>query len=171
MTSAVSPPARGEAAPPTEDVLSRLAEMPALLARAGSSLDMATLRRPGPDGGFSLVEHAWHLADLEREGYGERLRRLLAEAEPSLPDFDGARIARERDYPSLSFVDGLRRFSEARTGNIAFLRGLPDAAWSREGTQEGVGPVRLADVPRMMAEHDAGHRAEIEALVAFLRRG
>jgi hypothetical protein len=170
-TTAVSPPARGEAGPPPEDVLFRLAEMPALLGRAGSSLDAETLRRPGPDGAFSLVEHAWHLADLEREGYGERLRRLLAESDPALPDFDGARIARERDYPSLSFAEGLRAFSEARARNLASLRALPGEAWSRTGVQDGVGRVCLADVPRMMVEHDAGHRAEIEALVAFLRRG
>jgi uncharacterized damage-inducible protein DinB len=168
-TSTVSP-SRGEAAPPTEDVLSRLAEMPGLLARAASSLDAEDLRRAGPDGAFSLVEHAWHLADLEREGYGERLRRLQSESEPRLADFDGARIARERDYRSLSFADGLRAFRKARARNLEVLRELPEAAWSRTGTQEGVGQVRLADVPRMMAEHDAGHRGEIEALVSFLRR-
>ena len=170
MTTSTVSPSRGEAAPPTEDVLSRLAEMPGLLARAASSLDAEDLRRAGPDGAFSLVEHAWHLADLEREGYGERLRRLQSESEPRLADFDGARIARERDYRSLSFADGLRTFAEARARNLALLRAMPDSAWSRTGTQEGVGRVCLADVPRMMAEHDAGHRVEIEALVAFLRR-
>jgi hypothetical protein len=29
----------------------------------------------------------------------------------------------------------------------------------------GIGPVTVADVPRMMLEHDAGHRAEILALL------
>jgi hypothetical protein len=32
-----------------------------------------------------------------------------------------------------------------------------------------VGRLCLADVPRLMAEHDAGHREETAALVAFLR--
>jgi hypothetical protein len=169
-TTAARPPSRGEAGPLTEDVLSRLAEMPDVLARAGLALDAAALRRRGPDGAFSLVEHAWHLADLEREGYGERLRRLQTESEPHLPDFDGARVARERNYRSLSFADGHSTFSEARARNLALLRALPESSWSREGTQEGVGRVRFADVPRMMDEHDAGHRAEIEALVAFLGR-
>jgi DinB superfamily len=168
--TAAKPPVAGEAAPPPDPLLAALAEMPNILSRAAVSLDAEALRRPGPDGAFSLVEHAWHLADLEREGYGERLRRLQSESEPHLPDFDGARVARERDYRSLSFEDGLRAFSEVRTRNLALLRTLTESSWSREGTQEGVGRVRLADVPRLMAEHDAGHRAEIEALVVYLRR-
>ena len=167
-TTAAKPPALDESGPPAESLLAALAEMPQVLARAAAFLAADALRRPGPDGAFSLVEHAWHLADLEREGYAERLRRLETEDEPRLPDFDGGRIARERAYRTLSFADGLRAFAEARAQNLARLRGLAPQAWSRSGTQEGVGRVRLADVPRMMAEHDAGHRAEIEALIAFL---
>jgi hypothetical protein len=104
-------------------------------------------------------------------GYAERLRRLHTENEPALPDFDGARVARESDYRSRSFADGVGAFRDARGRNIAVLQALPASAWSRAGTQEGVGPVRLADIPRMMAEHDAGHREEIRALLAALRRG
>jgi len=170
IATAAKPPAPGEAAPPPEDLLASLAEMPTLVARAGTGLDEEALRRPGPDGAFALIEHAWHLADLEREGYAERLRRLEAEDAPVLPDFDGARIARERAYRTLSFADGVRAFAERRARNLAFLRALPDDAWARAGTQGGVGRVRLADVPRMMAEHDAGHRAEIAALLAVLRQ-
>jgi hypothetical protein len=169
-TSTASPPARGDFTPPSPDLLATLDEMPGLVARAGAGFDVETLRRPGPDGAFSLVEHAWHLADLERMGYAERLRRLEEETEPALPDFDGARVARERDYRSLSFAEGVRAFREARSHNLTVLRALPPTAWSRAGTQEGVGPVRLADIPRMMAEHDGSHRGEIAELVAFLRR-
>jgi hypothetical protein len=169
-TSTVPEPSEREAVPPSPDLLATLAEMPDAVAAAGASFDAETLRRQGADGAFSLVEHAWHLADLERMAYGERLRRLQSEDEPALPDFDGARVARERDYRSLSFAEGVQAFRAARARNLAVLRGLPEAAWARAGTQEGVGTVRLADVPHMIAEHDAGHRAEIRALLEFLGR-
>ncbi len=169
ITTAARPPAPEKAAAPAPDLLASLEEMPAFLARASTGLDEEALRQPGSDGAFSLVEHAWHLADLERSGYAERLRRLQTEDEPALPDFDGARVARERAYRTLSFAEGLRAFADARARNLALLRALPDDAWSRAGTQEGVGRVRLADVPRMMVEHDAGHRGEIQALLASLR--
>jgi len=42
----------------------------------------------GRRGAFCPVEHCWHLADLEREGYGVRIQRLLRENQPLLRDFD-----------------------------------------------------------------------------------
>lgn len=137
--------------------------MPDFLAQRFGALSAEEAARPGPGGTFAPVEQCWHLADLEREGYGLRIRRLLDEDAPALPDFDGARVAEERRYRTLSLAEGLRAFAEARSANLAALEALTDAQWSRAGTQEGVGAVMLCDVPVMMAEHDAAHRGEIEA--------
>ena len=141
----------------------QLAAMPEVLERAFADLAADARTRPGADGAFSPVEHCWHLADLEREGYALRIRRLLAEDEPQLSDFDGARIAAERNYRQLSLAEGLAAFRTARRDNLAVLRALTTTQWYRSGTQEGVGRITLADIPRMMVEHDASHRVEIEA--------
>ena len=53
-----------------------------------------------------------------------RIRRLLTEVEPALPDFDGERVAQERNYKSLSLADGLEAFRRARAENLAALRAL-----------------------------------------------
>ena len=137
--------------------------MPGALAERFASLSSEEAARPGPGETFSPVEQAWHLADLEREGFGVRIRRLLDEDDPSLPDFDGARLAEERRYRSRSLDEGLAAFTSARAANLALLRTVGPAQWSRAGTQEGVGRVALCDLPQMMSEHDAAHRAEIEA--------
>ena len=152
-----------------EALLVTLESTAALLSRAAASLSPAEARRRPAAGGLSLVENIWHLADLEREGYGVRIRRLLAEDEPVLPDFDGERVARERDYKSLSLDEGLAAFRQARAENIAALRRLSDREWERRGTQEGVGRIGLCDVPAMMAEHDEAHRKEIDAWVRARR--
>jgi hypothetical protein len=102
------------------------------------------------------------MADLEREGYAVRIRRLLAEDDPELQDFDGARIAIARDYRSLDLGAGLEAFRAARAENLRVLRALTEAQWLRPGSQEGVGKVTLCTIPAMMAEHDRGHRQEIE---------
>jgi len=109
------------------------------------------------------VEHCWHLADLEIEGFGERIRRLSEDVEPELPDFDGGRLAEERLYRTRSLADGIAAFRAARRENLRRLRSLTPEQWLRRGTQDGVGPVSLCDLPAMMAEHDAAHREEIEA--------
>src|SRR5438445_66202 len=137
-------------------LLDTLAEMPAWLARNARAAGGDDAARRAPEGAFSLVEQAWHLADLEREGYGERIRRLRGEERPRLPDFDGARVARERAYRTRPLGSALEAFAAARALNLALLRSLDESEWTREGQQDGLGPVRLMDVPRMMAEHDAG---------------
>jgi hypothetical protein len=144
-------------------LIAALEEMPAFLERRLGPLDDGEAVRPGPGGSFSPVEQAWHLADLEREGYGVRIERLLAEQRPALPDFDGDRVARERNYRARSLAAGLASFREARTRNLARLRALAPEQWARDGVQEGVGAVTTRDVVAMMTEHDAAHRAEIEA--------
>jgi hypothetical protein len=145
-----------------EALLESLSAMPEILAEAFGGLSAADAGIEGADGS-SPVEQCWHLADLERDGYGVRIRRLLTEDEPALPDFDGDRVARERDYKSLSLTEGLAVFRQARAENVAALRRVSDREWERRGTQEGVGPIGLCDVPAMMAEHDEAHRKEIEA--------
>jgi hypothetical protein len=146
-----------------QELLSELERMPAWLDEAFAGLSPDEAVRPGPDDSFAPVAQCWHLADLEQEGFAVRIRRLLAEPDPLLPDFDGARLARERRYQLRSLGEGLAAFRRARAHNLAALRSVPAESWTRAGTQEGVGRVSLCDLPSMMAEHDSAHRGEIEA--------
>jgi len=144
-------------------LLDELERMPAFLEAAFAGLTPQEAAAPGPDGALAPVGQCWHLADLEREGYGVRIRRLQDELAPRLPDFDGARIARERDYASRALAAGLAAFAAARAANVETLRALDGSAWTRPGTQDGIGAIMLCDLPAMMAEHDAAHRDEIRA--------
>lgn len=154
-----------------ETLLLTLESTPALLARVASELAEDTVRQRGTAGGFSFVEHVWHLADLEREGYGARIRRMLTEDEPRLSNFEGDRVARERQYERRDLAEGLVAFTTARMRNVEALRDVSGPDWKRRGEQEGLGTVTLADVPRMMAEHDRAHGVEIAELFRELRDG
>jgi len=149
-------------------LLASLLAMPDYLRERFASLAADAARQPGPGGTFSAVEQVWHLADLESDGFAARIDRLAYETAPVLPDFDGDRIAAERDYRSKSLAEGLSAFAGARARNVARLRTLDDAAWERRGTQEGVGEVGLCDIPVFMAQHDAAHRDEIDTLCRAL---
>jgi hypothetical protein len=148
-----------------EERLVRLAGMPSHVEGLGSRFpgDLARAR-PG-SGAFSYVEHVWHLADLEAEGFAARIRRLRTEEDPVLPDFDGARLAAERDYRSRGVDAGLAAFAAARARNVEVLRRSPLSERARTGMQEGVGPVSLGDLPVRMLDHDDSHRSELETLV------
>jgi hypothetical protein len=152
-----------------EALLSELGGMAAYLEDAFSTLDAEEARAAGPDDTFSPVEQVWHLADLEREGFGVRIDRLARGDSPHLPDFDGAAIARARNYRALPLARGLAAFRAARERNLAALRAVASAeVWARSGVQDGVGAVSLCDMPGFMSQHDAAHRAEIEG---WKRRG
>jgi hypothetical protein len=148
------------------DAIGTLSRTPALLARVSAHVPDGLVRvRSGP---FALVEHAWHIADLEREGFGERIRRLLAEDDPLLPDFDGERIARERGYVKLELAPALAAFAAARAETLGLFSSLSPAQWTRAGNQEGVGRVALADLPGRILDHDRAHANEIADLLADL---
>src|SRR5215468_3688720 len=98
-------------------VIGRLAAMPDFLDVSLGELSAIDAAVPGLDGTPSPVEQCWHLADLEREGYGSRIRRILEETDPMLPDFDGARVARERNYLMRPLAAALDAFRAARAEN------------------------------------------------------
>jgi hypothetical protein len=152
------------------ELVRELEAMPGLLATAFSGLAPGEAALAGPDGAFSPVEHCWHLADLERFGYAVRIARLREELDPHLPDFDGARVAREREYSRLSLAEGIEAFRRARFANLETLRGLETSEWERSGAQEGVGRIALCDLPSLMAEHDRSHRAEIREWLRVRRQ-
>jgi DinB superfamily len=153
-----------------EQLLETLEQMPHYLERELRSLTPELMCQQGADGAFSPVEQVWHLADLEREGFGLRIDRLLSESEPQLPDFDGAAIAVARRYRTLSLTVGLAAFRQARRRNLAKLRTVAAEAWTRSGQQQGIGRVSLCDMPGFMSQHDAAHRVEITAWKALIAR-
>jgi len=147
-----------------------LAATPRRLAALFVALE-PELHRVRPDGqAFAFAEHLWHLADLETEAFQARLRRLLDEDAPFLPDFDGAAAARQRDYLAKDPGEGLRRFSAARARTLELLGRVKAHEWDREGEQQGVGRLSLAELPARILAHDQAHLCEVRGLLAALRR-
>jgi len=142
-----------------------LGSMPAFLSAALASAGKGEIaRKPGPDL-FSLGEHACHLRDLEREGYLVRVCRMLTEREPALEPFDGDAVAAARNYPAQDAFAAARDFGAARAELVSMVATLSPAQLALEGTF-GERRICFADVVAMMVEHDRGHRAEIEQLLA-----
>lgn len=149
-------------------MIEKLRVFPGELATLITSAPPERLRTRPSNGFFALIEHAWHLADLEVEGYGERIRRLLEEEDPFIPDFKGDEIAAQRRYLELELQPALAKFEAAREANLARVEALDAEQLQRSGEQEGVGRVTIARVVEMMAQHDAEHAAELRALLVEL---
>jgi hypothetical protein len=145
-------------------VIDRLAAMPQTVREIVSGRSAEQLSyKPSPDL-FSLRENVLHLRDIDVEGYEQRIARVLAEENPFLPDVDGARLARERDYNAQPLAPALEAFAASRARSIARLRAASESDLERTAEMEGVGRVTLRELLQRWLEHDAGHVAEMEAL-------
>ena len=113
---------------------------------------------------FSILEHVCHLRDIEVEGYVLRVRRILSEEKPALPDIDGSRLAMERDYNRDNLASALRAFSQARDANVQMLQNISENQLNREGELEGTGTITLGRLLNLQREHDEEHLRELEIL-------
>jgi hypothetical protein len=150
------------------DLVDRLAAMPRLVQACAERLPRAEWTRQPSPGVFSLVEHCCHLRDLEEEGYTLRLRRMLRENAPILEDFDGGAVAGGRAYPAQDLTKAAQAFAEARSRNLLILAGLDKDALARTAHFGEHGTITVIRLAELMAEHDAGHQAELEDLFRSL---
>lgn len=144
-------------------MIEQLASTPERVRRMLAGICETELSRKPVDDVFSLRENVLHLRDIDLEGYERRVERILAEEHPFLADVDGASLARERDYNHQPLIPALEALAASRARSMARLR---NADLDRTGELEGVGTVTLHELLGRWLEHDAGHLADIEALLA-----
>jgi hypothetical protein len=151
-------------------LLDFLHETPNRLARLIEGLLVPELCLKNSEDEFSALENLCHLRDLELEGYTLRIERLLAESDPVLADFDGARVAAESNYHKQQADLALQTLKKARRENVRTLRSLTEEQLERAGTLEGVGKITLRRLAEMMREHDEGHLEDLRVLRQRLQR-
>ena len=151
-------------------LLTFLNETPNQLTNSTAGLSNAEVRFQNSPDEFSVLENICHLRDLELQGYTPRISRILAESNPSLADFDGARVAAESSYNNEQPDFALQAFQTARRENVEMLRALTERQLKREGTLDGVGTITLRRLAEMMREHDEGHLEDLRVLSQRLRQ-
>jgi len=118
--------------------------------------------RPAP-GKWSIHEIVCHMRDAERDGYLYRYRKILAEANPILPDVDGDKLALERQYGRMNLREVVRDWRAARKEVLAVLKKIRGEQWQRAGTHESLGPMSSEVVLKRQAlGNDEAHLGQIE---------
>jgi hypothetical protein len=146
-----------------QNAISQLIAMPTLLREVLGAMDPVQLHSKPAPGLFSPLEDAWHLRDIEREGYLVRIQRMLTEQSPVLVDLDGDQMAIARRYNERELEPALEDFASARAESISLLKGLPPDAWTRSA-QFGNRTINLRELIEMMVEHDRGHLSSIRGV-------
>jgi hypothetical protein len=112
----------------------------------------------------------WMLKALHEASYElqsqllERLRLIVSQDEPHLPDIDVDAYVLERDYQSLDLHQMLLELSRLRQRSASLLWSLEPSDWEREGLHPYRGLLSIMQVARDMNEHDLGHLWQMRRL-------
>lgn len=146
------------------DVIATLSAVPAQLEHYAHGLSEEQLSwKPSPDV-FSIRENILHLRDIDIEGYEQRIRMILTENNPTLPDVNGGKLARERNYnlqPINPAIEDLRR---SRKASLQMLASCSDSDLDRVAEMQGVGGIDLRRLLQLWMQHDAEHMSDLREL-------
>jgi hypothetical protein len=145
-----------------DQLLDLLDESAGWLQMALRGCDDNLLRaRSGPDE-WSALDVLIHLRASD-ELLTARIYQLAVRDGVPLADLDERRWAELGRYALQPVDESLRSLATRRRELLTMLRLLPDAIWRHRGQHETRGALTLTDVVRHLAEHEAGHRAQLEA--------
>jgi hypothetical protein len=114
--------------------------------------------RPGPDE-WSSREIVHHLADSEMTS-AIRLRKLLAEDDPTIQGYDEPEFARRLHYER-PLEGSLVAFKGARESTASLLATLSEGDWARSGTHTESGPYGVETWLQIYAAHGHDHADQI----------
>src|SRR5881397_3812700 len=109
------------------------------------------LARPVP-GKWSTLEVVCHLADFEIVG-ADRIKRVIAEDKPTLPDGDEKAFAAALAYHDRDLEEELHLIGAIRGQVTRILRTLKDADFARTGVHSAAGPMTLQQFVERAGNH------------------
>lgn len=152
---------------PFAGVVAALAQLPDRLAAYAAHVP-AALRARRPDGtGFSLVEHACHLRDLDAV-FAERIDAVRTLDLPVIASVDGTALAAQRDYLAQPLDAAVAAFRTGRAALCAVAAALDPAQLARCGLRDGIHRMSLDELVRELLDHDRTHVLELDELLAEL---
>lgn len=125
---------------------------------AGLSLAEATYR-PEADR-FTIQEAVAHLADFEPI-FRERIMRTMNEDHPSLPGVSEDELAEIHDYTAKDVWGELATFEAERAITAAYVRTIPEEAWTRTANRIGMGVWTMVDMVGVLPVHDSYHLHQV----------
>jgi len=146
-----------------DDLLARLAEIPARVAVAVSGWSEAQLRAPSADGDWSAADMFAHMRASD-EILAPRASMILVRQRPPLAAYDERRWAEVAGYAQADFADSLQAYTLRRAELVRMLRGIAPADWQRTGVHEARGPLSLLEVISTLVDHEEEHCAQLEAV-------
>ena len=125
----------------------------------GVSQEKAQQFTDGPDG-WSVVETMCHIRDSAEISF-VRAQRILADDQPTLPNFDPLEASQRRDYKQASLAAEFDAYLESRKALVTLLTQVTEAQWQRQGIHSIYGRLTLLELLVFITWHDLNHIEQI----------
>ncbi len=107
-------------------------------------------------GKWSILEVVCHVADIEGV-FAERMKRVIAEDEPNLPNADENRWAEVLGYQQRDVNEEVAAVASLRQQMCRILLAQPAEAFSRQGVHSTAGPLSLEQLLVTVTRHLLHH--------------
>ncbi len=149
------------------ELLTRLAASPARLAELTRDVPDDVVRKKSPKGGWSIVENACHLRDVEQL-FADRFTKAAHQDKPQFWMMDNDRVAERRRYCQADVAKVAQDFARLRADTLTLLRALPHSVWQRTGLHPKRGELTIEELATVLAGHDESHLDRIASLAGAL---
>jgi uncharacterized damage-inducible protein DinB len=129
---------------------------PATLSKAIAGLSREDLLAFPVPGTWSIQQIVLHLADTEQV-FADRMKRVIAEDNPTLLSFDENLWASHLNYDGQSAQDACALLGLTRRQMACILRALPDSAFDRKGMHSVAGAMTLGELVAKDVKHLEHH--------------
>jgi uncharacterized damage-inducible protein DinB len=138
-----------------DDVLSAIEQQSSVTQKLLSGLDETRAAFRYETGKWSVKEVVGHMVDAERIMGWRALAIARGEMQP-LPGFEEDDYVRNANFDAWRLGDLAEAYALGRRANIVFFRNLPEEAWDRRGTANGV-PVTVRALAWIIVGHERHH--------------
>ena len=119
------------------------------------------------DEGWSPRDVVVHLASLDPFSMVGRVRAILDQDEPELPDLDEHDVLERSGLRGRPLADVLDEMAQTRAAALAWLRELTPAQLARTGRHSAVGRLSAAEIIHHKAWHDLLHLQQICRMISI----
>ena len=124
------------------------------------------LRTLKPDAiAFSVKEIIYHLLEVE-ELWHRRIRQLLDGNDNRFQQIDPDALAKEHQYNSKSYEDGIQQWETARGETIKIIDAMTDDEKNLVGVHSRYGEMNVHRIIEIMTNHDLQHLEQMKRTLA-----
>ena len=113
------------------------------------------------DEGWSIHDVVVHLTSLDPFSMVGRVRAILDDDDPIIPDLDEQEVLERSGLRGQPFGDVLDQMARQRSDALVWLRALTPAQLARTGRHSAAGPLSAAEIIHHKAWHDLLHVGQI----------